>query len=443
MSRAFGWLMSHRAHAVGLLIAAGVILIAACWALARVGNLVAHPCSFLVLFTLAFVAYAAGGTVSARLSGPGPVGVVLAVGFICRLIFLPTAPSLSTDAYRYVWDARVASAGVDPYAHPPTAPELARLRDAEIYPRLNHKTWRTVYPPVAEAVFLEVYRMAPDSIHAMKVALGLTELVALAGLVLWLRTLGLPLGRLTIYAWNPLLLVEIWGSGHLDAIVLLTIVAAGLASARGRDGLAAICLGLGTLVKLYPAVLLPLLPGRRRPGVLALFAAVIAAGTLAPGGPGRWPVGPIGRYVAEEYFNPGLVRGLVNEPALALAATVAWVLVVASLKGARSMAGQAVPMVAGVIVLAPNVFPWYAVWLVPFLTIAPSVPWIAFTGTVAFSYAFFLSDPWAIPGWARMVEVAPVAVAAVVGLRRAPFGMAGLSRALRRLPWTHSEVGRR
>ncbi len=430
--------MNHRASALGLLVGAGVVLSAACWELARVENLVAAPRTFLALFTVAFVAYAAGTLASARLSGPGPVGVMLAVGVACRLILLPTAPSLSTDAYRYVWDARVASAGVDPYAHPPTAPELAGFRDAAIYAQLNHKTWRTVYPPVAEAVFLAVYRVAPDSVQAMKVALGLAELVALAGLALWLRTVGLRLGRLTIYAWNPLLLVEIWGSAHLDAIVLLAVVAAGLASARGRDGLAAIWLGLGTLVKLYPAVLLLLLPGRRRPAVLVLFAAAIVAGTFAPGAPGHWPVGPIGRYVTDEYFNPGLVRSLLNEPALALTASFAWVLAVAALKGAGSMATQAVPMVAGFIVLAPNVFPWYAVWLVPFLTIAPSVPWIVFTGTVAFSYASFLSDPWAIPWWARMVEVAPLVVAAAVGLRRAPVGAARLFGVLRRLAGAHS-----
>jgi alpha-1,6-mannosyltransferase len=422
----------------GLFVGAGVVLSAVCWELARLENLALAPRAFLALFAMAFIAYAAGAFASARLSGPGPVAVVLVVGLACRLILLPTAPSLSTDAYRYVWDARVASAGVDPYAYPPTAPELAGFRDAVIYPRLNHKTWRTVYPPVAEAVFRAVYRIAPNSVLAMKIGFGLAELLTLAGLALWLRTLRLPLDRLTIYAWNPLLLVEIWGSGHLDAIALLTVVAAALASARGRDGLAAVFLGLGTLVKLYPAVLLPLLPGRRRLAVLVLFTVVIVAGTIVPGGPGRWPVGPIGRYVADEYFNPGLVRSLVNEPVLALAATVAWVLVVAVRKGGRGMAAGAVSMVAGVIVLAPNVFPWYAIWLVPFLAVMPSMPWIAFTGTVAFSYAFFLSDPWTIPWWARLVELAPLAVAVVIALWRGGPGGEWLLRAMRRLPGTRS-----
>jgi hypothetical protein len=39
---------------------------------------------------------------------------------------------------------------------------------------------------------------------------------------------------------------------------------------------------------------------------------------------------------------------------------------------------------------------------------APSVPWIAFTGTVALAYTFFFQHPWAIPWWARAVEFAPL-----------------------------------
>jgi hypothetical protein len=257
-----------------------------------------------------------------------------------------------------------------------------------------------------------VYWIAPDSVTAMKVALGTAELLALALLALLLSTLGLPAGRLAIYAWNPLVLVEIWGSGHLDALVLATVTAAALASARRRDGLAAALLGLGTLVKLYPAILFLLLPGRRRASVVAAFTGVVAAGVVATGGVGHWPLAPIARYVRDEYFNPGLVRSFVNEPTLALAVTAIWVIAVAWRRGEAHLAERAVPLVAGFIVLAPNVFPWYAVWLVPLLAVAPSAPLIAFTGTVAFAYAFFLSEPWAIPWWARLVEVAPLGVAA-------------------------------
>ena len=63
--------------------------------------------------------------------------------------------------------------------------------------------------------------------------------------------------------------------------------------------------------------------------------------------------------------------------------------------------------------LGPNVFPWYAAWVVPFLALAPSPSWIGFTGSVMLAYAFFLVTPWAIPAWARAVEFAPVGLAAL------------------------------
>jgi hypothetical protein len=399
------------------LTGSGIGLSAACWGLARVPNLALAPRAFLVLFSLAFLAYGCGALAAFHLRGRRVVVVILAAGVVTRLILLTTSPSLSTDAYRYVWDARVARAGLDPYAYPPAAPEVAGLRDSSIYPKLNHVTWQTVYPPPAQAFFRLVYWIAPDSVTAMKLGLGVAELLALGALVLLLLTLDLPAGRLAIYAWNPLLLVEIWGSGHLDALVLATVTAAALASARRRDGLAAILLGLGTLVKLYPAVLFLLLPGRWRMSVVTAFASTVAAGVFVTGGLDHWPFEPIGRYVREEYFNPGLVRSFVNEPVLALGVTAAWVIAIAWRGGAAHLAARAAPLVAGFVVLAPSVFPWYAVWLVPLLAVTPSVPLIAFTGTVAFSYAFFLSQPWAIPWWARFVEVAPLGFAAARELR--------------------------
>jgi hypothetical protein len=400
---------------------AGIGLIAACWGLARLPNLVLAPGAFLVIFSLAFLAYGCGALAAYHLRSRLGVAIIMAVGLVARVILLPTPPSLSTDAYRYVWDARVAMAGIDPYAYPPVAPEIAGLRDTNIYPQLNHPTWQTVYPPPAQAFFRAVYWIAPDSVIAMKVALGVAELIALGALVLLLSTLDLPAGRLAIYAWNPLLLVEIWGSGHLDALVLATVSTAALASARRRDGLAAALLGLGTLIKLYPAVLFPLLPGRRRASVVAAFASVVAAGVIVTGGLNSWSLAPIGRYVRDEYFNPGLVRSFVNEPTLALTVTAAWVIAIAWRGGATHLAERAVPLVSGVIVFAPNVFPWYAVWLIPLLAVTPSVPLIAFTGTVAFAYAFFLVEPWAIPWWARLVEVAPLCFVVARGRHAFPW----------------------
>ena len=88
-----------------------------------------------------------------------------------RLALLFVEPYLSTDIYRYVWDGRVQAAGINPYRHVPSAPEVAHLRDAAIFPNINRADYAvTIYPPAAQAIFLAVTRLG-ESVVAMKLGL--------------------------------------------------------------------------------------------------------------------------------------------------------------------------------------------------------------------------------------------------------------------------------
>lgn len=391
---------------------AGVALIGCCAAIARIPNPVEAPGLFLLLFGLAFASYAAGVGWLPPGGGLRSASVVLAVGIAARLVLTAAAPTLSTDAYRYVWDARVAHAGISPYAYAPSASELESLRDTEVFPRLNHPTWRTIYPPGAEAFFLAVYRIRPDSVRAMKLAVGLAELLGLLVVYGLLRAGGRPLSQAVVYAWNPLVLIEVWGMGHLDALVVPLVAGAAWLTMRGRHACAGALLGVGALVKLYPAALLPLLPTAAWPVAMASFAAVILIGYVPGLLAGTAGLGSLPRYLAEEYFNPGLLRSMVEAPDLTLLALVAWILAVSAVRRDVPLPSRAVPLIGGLLLLSPNLFPWYVVWLVPFLAWSPSVPWIAFTGTVVLAYSFFLQQPWAIPGWARAIEFAPLGLGA-------------------------------
>jgi alpha-1,6-mannosyltransferase len=399
-------------------LAGGVGLILACLAMTRVENLVEAPRVFLLLFGAAFVCYGAALWATPRLGGRHAFLFVLVVAGLARLVFLWTPPTLSTDAYRYVWDARVARAGISPYAAPPTDTEVAHLREGDIFPRLNHPTWRTIYPPGAQLFFRLVYAVKPDSVIAMKVALGIAELVTLAVLVSLLRALGLPLVQLAVYAWNPLVLLEVWGSGHLDALVVLSVVAAVRLAIADRKMLAAVVLGLGTLVKLYPAALLALLlrGGGRRPW--AAFALVVVLGYAPLVALGSGAFGSLSQYVTTEFFNPGLLRTIIDVPALAMIALPGWVVGASLLGVAMPLIHRIVVLIGGFILLSPNIFPWYVLWLVPFLAIRPSAAWIAFTGTVVLGYTYFLHQPWAIPTWARVAEFTPLAVGAAFAVGR-------------------------
>jgi alpha-1,6-mannosyltransferase len=399
------------------LLAGGAGLVGACLALGRMPNLVETPRAFLALFGVAFVSYGAGLWGLARLQARGTVPVVLGVALLCRLALLSAPPTLSTDAYRYVWDARVASAGASPYAAAPNADEMAWLRDDVIFPRLNHPTWRTVYPPGAQLFFQAVYALKPDSVLATKAAVALAELFTLGALASLLQALGLPLTRLAVYAWNPLVLVEIWGSGHLDALAVLSCVAAVRFAVSGRVKTGAALLGLGALVKLYPAVLLPLLLQGVVLGPLIVFALVVLLGYAPFAHLGIGALGSLSQYVSTEYFNPGLVRTVIERPTVTMVALVAWIVFATVWRREAPLMDRATVLITGFIVLSPNVFPWYAVWLVPFLALRPSLAPIAFTGTIVLAYTFFLHQPWAIPAWARVTEFLPLAIGAGSSLR--------------------------
>lgn len=408
-----------------ILLGASLGLVGASLALARVANLAEAPRTFLALYGAAFACYGAGLWALAHLRGRLVLCTVLVVAVLCRLALLVAPPTLSTDAYRYVWDARVASAGISPYARAPSAPELAALRDDRIYRHLNHPTWQTIYPPGAQLFFRVVYAFAPDSVLAMKMAMGLSELATLTVLVSLLGAVGVPLAMVAVYAWNPLVLVEVWGSGHLDALAVLAVVAAVRLAIGGRRHAAAVLLGLGTLVKLYPAVLLPLLLIGAELTPLATFALVVLAG-YAPFSPlGLGALGSLPQYVTMEFFNPGLVRTLIDSPRITMLALGGWVVIASLLTRGAPLVDRAIMIVGGIIVLSPNIFPWYVLWLVPFLAVRPSAAWIGFTGTVACAYTFFLGQPWAIPAWARVVEFLPLVVGAGWALKQ--FASAGRS----------------
>lgn len=399
-------------------VAAGIGLVVSCAITARIPDVIQAPWLFLTLVVVAFACYAAGIWRLATLRAPRAMFVIVSIAVAARLFLLPASPTLSTDVYRYVWDARVAQAGISPYLYAPWAKELEPLRDTEVFPRLNHPTWRTIYPPGAQLFFQAVYRLRPDSVLAMKAALGLAELIGLAAVVGLLRASGGPASQLVIYAWNPLVLFEVWGMGHLEGLVVPAVAGAAWAALRARYAATGVLLGLGTLVKLYPAALLPLLPVAGWPAAWSVFLVVALLGYAPAWLAGTPAAGSLPRYVSEEYFNPGLVRSVLDVPALTLAVAGLWVIFASVSRRDRTLSARAVLLIGGLTLLSPNIFPWYAVWLVPFLAVAPSAPWIAFTGSVMFAYAFFLQQPWAVPPWARVVEFAPLAIGALCWLVR-------------------------
>jgi len=73
-------------------------------------------------------------------------------------------------------------------------------------------------------------------------------------------------------------------------------------------------------------------------------------------------------------------------------------------------------VVAAVLLLAPSVFPWYALWLLPLLTLRDSPGALLFTGSVGLAYLVYpgwqSGEPWQVDWGVRALEYVPCLVVA-------------------------------
>ncbi|MEZ4848050.1 MAG: hypothetical protein R3B93_05385 [Bacteroidia bacterium] len=85
--------------------------------------------------------------------------LILILGIFFRLIVFFALPNLSDDFYRFIWDGRLLSHGVNPFAQLPSEymlnPDQAlRLGlNTELYQGLNSPNYFTIYPPVLQGIF--------------------------------------------------------------------------------------------------------------------------------------------------------------------------------------------------------------------------------------------------------------------------------------------------
>jgi alpha-1,6-mannosyltransferase len=194
---------------------------------------------------------------------------------------------------------------------------------------------------------------------------------------------------------------------------------------------AAIALGLAIAVKFLPIVLLPLYWKRVRIRDAALAAAVVALLYLPFLNHGRIPIGSLGTYVQTFRFNGPVFAALahVAPPQLLVGLAVLVGLATATWLRIRRAAPElspdqfAWPMAASLL-CAPVVFPWYLLWLLPFLTSASTLLIIIWTVSIIPIYVQWhlraLGRPWgALPAWVMLVEYGFVALAAaILALRR-------------------------
>jgi len=226
-------------------------------------------------------------------------------------------------------------------------------------------------------------------------------------------------------------ILEIAHSGHIDALGALWIAVTAWMLSTRRGMRAAIAFVLAVATKLLPIVLLPLFWRRIRVRDAIAGAIVLALLYLPFASAGTLPLGAVPNVVDYIRFNGPLFKLLawLLAPRSAAAIAVLAGLGVAAWMRVRTDAGDPAawgwPMAVS-LACAPVVYPWYLLYVTPFLFARSCAALLVWTFTAVPIYAVWdlarHGHRWLVPAPIEACEYGLVGVVAVITVlsRRTP-----------------------
>lgn len=376
---------------------------------------------------ISFIPYAGLLVAAASLRRLPPLRLAaLALLFGAPLVLAP--PVLSDDLFRYLWEGRMWLEGFNPYRLAPADLALSPLRD-ELWANINNPAIGSIYPPLSQLLFV-VAAWLGGQVWVLKL-LALLALAVTAAFVG--RIVRSPRAQLAL-ALNPLLLSETALNGHFDVLcgLALLVAAWGLAQQRYLRASIAVCAAVG--LKLVGLAFLPLFA--RRPKVL-LGTALASLLLLVPLVAARAPVDPVsgaGQFASRWRGNDSLFAladcvgrlafGDASGDLAARAMTALLFLVVCALvvrRRAPSLAA-ARALIWSVLLLSPQVHPWYLAWLLPLEVVAGGWAGLVWSAAILLAYApldlWVGEGVWRMPPWLQVFEYSIVALALILDPQR-------------------------
>lgn len=393
------------------LLFSGLTLIGAALALALSQARLGSPLFFAIVPFFAIAQLAASIWFMRSQADRRWVRFAIVCAIACRVPLMIGPVNYDSDMVRYVWDGRVQRFGINPYTVVPSDPALAHTHTVDTV-RMPSRHDRTPYPPAAQ-LFFRLMVTLWESARVMKMVLTLLDMVTIFLVWRWLRLTGRPEWLVIGYAWNPLVILEVAHSGHIDALGAFWIAASACAMARQRRGLAVVAYTLAVTTKLLPIVLAPLFIGRVRLRDIALGVAVLVLLYLPFTTGGVVPIGAITNVVAHIRFNSPIFRPLAWVITPSGAAAVALLGGLATAAWARwklpmdSPSAWAWPMAVAV-ACAPVIYPWYLLYFTPFLLSSATVPLTVWTWSIVPVYLVWdwaqYGARWQVPTWLMLIE---------------------------------------
>jgi len=358
---------------------------------------------------------------------------LLALGLLFRALFIGSVPIYEDDWNRYLWDGAVTAQGINPYEYSPKqviegaesdnaqirylnkyAVEtestigqylLETVRQRPITYRINYPELRTIYPPVAQAVFTLAAFIDPLNLDSLRIIYLVVEALTFVLLIKALQAYGRDEKWALLYVLNPLLIYSGYNVAHMDLLLMPPMLLTLLWVKQRAPAKAAIALSVASAVKLWPLLLAPILfrAWRKQPAVYVAIAAAVAVMSLILNLPlllsigddsglsaytGEWQrssfLFPILFSVLEPFtISPGQISRMIVAVVVTLIALSYGFIA----KAEDQKIPLAVMVTTGVLLfLSPTGYPWYLYWVLIFLPFVPNYGFALLSGLVGLYY---------------------------------------------------------
>lgn len=189
--------------------------------------------------------------------GKDDIKVLLFAAIVLRLVLIMQTPVTSDDYYRYLWDGKVQSEGTDPFQFSPL--ELTEFHDDVIYPNVSFPEIKTIYPPLSQIIFYFGYLISPQSAAGLKIIYLIFDIGVMLFILGCLKKLKLNSSSIILYAFSPLIVLEIFLNVHIDIVLIFFLSGCFYFALNKNLPLSLLFLGFSVLSKTYSLMILPVL----------------------------------------------------------------------------------------------------------------------------------------------------------------------------------------
>jgi alpha-1,6-mannosyltransferase len=356
-------------------------------------------------------------------------------------------PLGSDDVYRYMWDGRMQTMGINPYKYAADDKALSDFHTARLPRLVNHAEMKTVYFPLSQWIFCVGYALSGENVWGYQLLLFFAEALTIVGLFLLMRGPGggVLWGEsphspwlVLIYAACPLTILEFSLDVHVDAFAFPFLIFGLLLYHKRRMTLALLLLGLSALIKPVAFVILPILFFRESGFVnrakVALLPVAVLIIPFIPYAFGANPLEGLETFSKNWFFNGALFSVLFplfsdNQKARLWCLAVLLMALMALYLSKKSLSAKMVLAVLFLLLCSPVVHPWYVAWMIVLLPLAPISSGLAFAGTASLasitSVTYHLHGVWEEYPLVLALEYVPVVGLLLFDLRRNLWGVPG------------------